>query len=146
MTMLERVRIPHLNRTGVIYRPLEGRTLRHVADAGELDKVLAEKLGGFFAYLHKRGIVFRAIHFGNILLCPDGTFGLIDISDMDVFARSLNMKGRLRNFHHLFRYDDDLARFPDNGVRNFLEGYLAEQDSPALRRRFEDEFQRWMTS
>jgi hypothetical protein len=133
VTILQIIRIPHLKRTGVIYRPLEGRTLRQVHASGDFDEKLAGRLGGFFAQLHRRGVVFRALHFGNVLLCPDGRFGLIDISDMKVFPCSLAVRTRMRNFVHLFRYPDDLRILTGAGIQSFIDGYLEGQASRRIK-------------
>jgi hypothetical protein len=73
------------------------------------------------------------LHFGNVLLCPDGRFGLIDISDMKVFPCPLAVRTRMRNFAHLFRYPDDLSILKDAGIQSFIDGYLEGQDSQRIR-------------
>lgn len=135
VTVLETVRIPHLQRTGVIYRPLTGRTLRQVAKDGEFNAELAGRLGQFVAMLHRKGIHFRSLHLGNVLLCPDGNFGLIDISDMKIFLWPLLPDMRMRNFYHLFRYERDFEMLTCAGMREFLEQYINQQPAPRIRRR-----------
>jgi len=68
-------------------------------------------LAQFIAQLHEHGIYFRSLHPGNVVLQPDGTFGLIDILDCSFrwFGRPLNRWQRERNFRHFFRYDDSRA-------------------------------------
>ena len=135
VTVIETVRIPHLQRTGVIYRPLAGRTLRQVAAAGEFNAELAGRLGQFVAMLHRKGIHFRSLHLGNVLLCPDGNFGLIDISDMIILPWPLLPDMRMRNFYHLFRYERDFEMLTCAGMREFLEQYINKQPAPRIRRR-----------
>jgi hypothetical protein len=65
---------------------------------------------------------------GNVLLCPDGRFGLIDISSMKIFPWPLWANTRMRNFVHLFRYPQDLQILTDAGLRNFMDGYSDGQD------------------
>ena len=125
ITMIDRVQIPHLNRTGVLYDPLPGRTLRQVAAAGEFDAALAGRLGSFVATLHQKGIHFHSLHLGNVLLCPNEEFGLIDISDMKTFPWPLFVATRKRNFNHLFRYEQDLKTVRDAGFQEFINGYLS---------------------
>ncbi|MDH3345914.1 MAG: hypothetical protein OEL75_01885 [Kiritimatiellaceae bacterium] len=132
VTIVESIRLPHLKCYGVIYRPLEGRTLRQVAAEGEFDGALAEGFGVFLSRLHRQGIHFRSLHLGNVLLCPDGEFGLIDISDMKVFYRSLNVSTRLRNFVHLLRYSDDMRILSEAGIPEFTGGYFQEESSTEL--------------
>jgi len=119
------VRVPSEGKTGVFYRALEGRTVREIAESGELDENLVSRLGGFFAELHSKGIYFRSIHLGNIVLAPDGRFGLIDVSDMRMYHLwPLRRNVRLRNFSHLFRYREDLSSLVAVGETAFVEGYL----------------------
>lgn len=135
VTVLETVRIPHLQRTAVIYQPLPGRTLRQVAADGEFDAALAGRLGQFVARLHRKGILFRSLHLGNILLCQDGNFGLIDISDMIIRPWPLLPNTRMRNFIHLFRYEGDFKILVRASIREFLAQYIEKQPVPKIRRR-----------
>ncbi len=124
VTVLETLRIPHLNRTAVIYIPLEGQTIRQLAAAGGISGGLIFRLGKFIAELHRQGIYFRSLHFGNVLLCPDGNFGLIDISNMKTIPWALGFTARRRNFVNLFRYSQDLEVLHRTGIQNFIDGYL----------------------
>lgn len=131
--MIERIRIPHLKRTGVIYRPLAGRTLRQVAAAGKFDGSMAGRLGGFIAELHRKGVHFHSLHLGNVLLCPGGGFGLIDISNMKIFPWPLGTRTRMRNFGHIFRYQEDLGILTGVGIKEFMAGYLQEKSAQHLK-------------
>jgi tRNA A-37 threonylcarbamoyl transferase component Bud32 len=135
VTVLESLRIPHLKRTALIYRPLEGRTLRQVAAVQGFSPGLARDLGQFMARLHRQGVHFHSLHLGNVLLCPDGIFGLIDVSNMRIFPWPLWANTRMRNFIHLFRYPEDLQILTNAGIRWFMEGYLAERSSRRTRRK-----------
>lgn len=103
------LRIPHLRRTAVIYRPLAGETLRDrlrmAADRG----ALLRELGTFLAVLHRRGVCFRALHFGNVIVTEDRGFGLIDVADLELYRRPLGPRRILRNLGHLMRYAEDWA-------------------------------------
>jgi hypothetical protein len=134
VTVVESVCIPHLRRTGVVYCPLAGQTLRQVAQAGEFDVALAERLGRFIAKLHRKGVHFHSLHLGNVLLCPDGSFGLIDVSNMRVFPWPLWANARMRNFIHLLRYPQDLQILNQVGMQGFLNGYLQGPSSLRLKR------------
>mgnify|MGYP001232859008 CR=1 FL=1 len=100
-------RIPHLARTAVHYDPLVGMTLRELPD---LDADLVRKLGRFLTILHERGIYLRSLHFGNVVLTPEGELGLIDIADMRIRQGPLSRRLRVRNYRHLCRYDEDRVR------------------------------------
>ncbi|MFA7368604.1 MAG: hypothetical protein WC334_03065 [Kiritimatiellales bacterium] len=142
--VIKRIQIPHLKRTGVIYRPLAGRTLRQVAKAGEFNDELAEQLGAFVAVLHRQGVFFRALHLGNVLLCPDGTLGLIDISDLTAYPWALGQRACLRNFYHLFRYPEDSQVLSDAGISAFMDGYAKEKFCPRMQRRMRRKIKRWV--
>jgi len=140
----KRVQIPHLNRTGVIYQPLAGRTLRQVAKDGQFTAQLAGLLGAFIAGLHRQGVYFRALHLGNVVLCPDGTLGLIDISNLTAYPWPLGQRAGMRNLFHLFRYPNDSQVIADAGTRNFMDGYLKEKFCPRMQRRMRRKIKRWV--
>lgn len=115
-------RIPALDRDAVHYHPLPGDTVRSLVVAGTADPAkLAPRLGAFIARLHDEGVYFRSVHLGNILLCPDGQFGLIDVSDMRILRRPLRRGERVRNFRHLLLRDarDHNWLLADNGLTLF---------------------------
>jgi len=146
VTMIESVKIPHLNRTGVIYEPLEGRTLRQVSSDGEFSEELAVRLGAFVAGLHNQGIHFHSLHLGNVLLCPDQTFGLLDISDMRVYRWPLCGATRIRNFIHLFRYEQDCNILKSAGKTSFFDGYNSVHRLKRLSANQLMPFEKWMSS
>ena len=124
----------------VTYEPLPGETLRTVlrdpatALVSEIDS-----LARFVAQLHEKGVYFRSVHFGNIIVLPDGcTLGLIDVADMVVRRGTLPVRERLRNFRHMLRYAEDVAALKRRGWADFVECYLAatslaDNDRFALR-------------
>lgn len=101
-------RIPHVNRWAVRYTPLEGDTVRGLIRHYALPEPAIVRLGEFIAGLHDKGIYFRSLHPGNIVLTPDGKLGLIDVLDcrFSWFGRPLSASQRQRNFSHFFRYED----------------------------------------
>jgi hypothetical protein len=81
-------------------------------------------LARYLAQLHDKGVYFRSIHFGNIIVDEAGAFALIDVADTRFKGRSLGNGERARNFRHLLRYPEDrqaLARF---GNERFVHEYL----------------------
>jgi tRNA A-37 threonylcarbamoyl transferase component Bud32 len=98
-------RIPSIRRTAVHYYLLPGTALRKLPDG--IDLVLADKLGKFIRELHDKGVYFRSLNLGNIVLTPENKLGLIDISDMRVYGKTLPAKLRIRNFMHMSGYADD---------------------------------------
>lgn len=69
-----------------------------------MDSALLEQLAGFFRNLHRKGIYFRSMHLGNIVLTPSGTLGLIDIADLAFQSRALSHNKASRNLAHFERY------------------------------------------
>ena len=107
VSVIEGYKIPSIHRTVVHYSPLTGSTLRNLPHG--IDEVLAEKLGKFIRELHDKGIYFRSLHLGNIVLTPENKLGLIDISDMKIAICSIPEWACIRNFQHLLRYAQDTA-------------------------------------
>lgn len=107
----------HKNCWAVRYQPLEGETLRALIKGDILPEKVIADLGAYIAQLHNKGIYFRSLHPGNIVLQPDGKFGLIDVLDCGFrwFGRPLNTWQRNRNLQHFFRYDD--GKMIEEGVR-----------------------------
>ena len=127
VTVIDLFHIPCIHRTAVHYAPLIGTTLKKLAD--NIDLVLINKLGAFIRELHEKGIHFRSLHMGNIVVTPENRLGLIDVADMKIYRKPLDRELRLRNFQHTARYPEDMAalmRF----LPNFIEGYQASAGSP----------------
>lgn len=116
------LRIPHLHRTAVVYRPLAGLTLRARLRDSSAPAPLIEGFGRFLGELHHRGVYFRSLHFGNLVVDDAGAFGLIDVADLDFRAAPLRPTLVLRNLHHLMRYPRDWALVRAAGGA-FLTGY-----------------------
>ena len=137
-------KIPSIARTAVHYHYLAGMTLREFCEKGAFPPLLAQRLGTFLASLHQKGIYFRSIHFGNMVLMPDDRIGLIDVLDIRFRRSPLSGRLRRRNLRHLFRYRVDIDCLAP--VRyNFIDAYCASArlhpgGEKALRRRFEEYF------
>lgn len=121
--VLDVFRVPTMQRDVVHYRPLEGITLRE-ALPGKIE--LLEATAAFLAELHGKGVYFRAAHFGNLIVRPDGTLGLIDVSEARFRARPLTPSLRARNFKHLTRYEEDRAALDAFSRARFLTTYRRE--------------------
>lgn len=117
-------RISSIQRDGVYYNPLEGTTVRELQASTEEANTLRFQLGGFIARLHEKGVYFRSLHFGNVVLTPENTLGLIDIADLRCQKSALSDRKRLRNFAHLLRYKEDWQwLLGQDAGETFLEGY-----------------------
>ena len=118
-------RLPWLKRDLVHYRPLPGQTLRQLRDSQDMPSDLLEKLAQFIAQLHAKGIYFRSLHLGNVVLTPSGILGLIDIADLKQQRRPLSPAQRLRNFRHMLRDSKDREWLRSNGNKRFASAYRA---------------------
>lgn len=127
--------IPSISRSAVHYRPIEGVSLADHLKQMPVTPDLARQLAIFLARLHRKGVYFRAIHFGNIIILPDLSFGLIDVDDMRIARSALNRKKRLRNFHHFTKYENDRDHLRPQG-RVFISAYLDACDSRLRNRRW----------
>lgn len=114
------------NSSAVLYTPLEGHTLSQLIHRGSVDLSLAEKLGDFLAELHQKGIHFHSLHTGNVVLAPDGHLGLIDISDLSIYAWPLLCNTRIRSFKRLCRYQDDIKKLGLTFWNLLQESYFAK--------------------
>lgn len=121
---IELFKLPSMQRTGVLYQPLPGETLRRLGMAGELTLADCKQAGEFIALLHTKGILFRSIHLGNVVKQPNGELGLIDIADLSRQSGPLSKSQRLRNFRHLFRPPEDHAYLDAPRKTALIDGYL----------------------
>lgn len=111
--------------TAVLYSPLVGYTVKKLLDGHLLNQEMAMALGVYIARLHQLGIHFRSLHMGNIVVMPDGQYGLIDISDMSIYPWPLFCNTRVRNFRHLSRYPEDIKRLGKLSWESLQEGYFS---------------------
>ncbi|MFJ4372888.1 O-antigen ligase family protein [Pseudomonas japonica] len=128
---------------GVLYQPLPGRTLRQAFDETRSPgarEILAYRLGRFIAQLHERGIYFRSLHLGNVLLLENHEFGLIDVADMRILPSPLSREMRQRNLRHMQRYAEDRHWLFEENVEALLSGYAdiaSERNTQLIRKRLQ---------
>jgi len=113
-----------IRRHGVVYPMLQGETLEKAVQEETRQEGLFQLLAEFIALLHKKGIYFRSLHLGNVLLLPDGDLGLIDVADMRFSRSPLRLDQRRRNFRHLFRTSVHRHIFQQLGMERFLGLYI----------------------
>ena len=94
----------------VWYQPIVGETLRDYCETNGITSII-ENLAKFVAELHHKGILFRSLHWGNIIVMDDLTLGLIDIADIRFYRQPLTLTQRQRNFRHMLRYVVDQKYF-----------------------------------
>ncbi|MDE1461923.1 hypothetical protein [Spartinivicinus poritis] len=126
VTVIETYKINLPPRSIVRYQPLSGNTVREVARSNldTLKQGQIKKIAQFIAILHNKGIYFRSLHLGNILVTEDGNLGLIDISDMKFYSKPLSVGKRIRNFRHLMRYKNDAKLLFQYEPSSFIDSYL----------------------
>lgn len=120
--------VPSIQRHVVTYPFVAGQTLRDALNDSETSASqrtgLMLALAKFVALLHGKGVYFRAIHLGNVLVRPDGTLSLIDVSEASFHQGPLRLGQRARNFRPMTRYQKDLQALLDCGADRFLSVYL----------------------
>lgn len=118
---------PAVARHLVTYQPIPGTTLRQAMQSpAAVGWPLLDDFAQFVARLHHKGIYFRSLHFGNVIVSPDGSeLGLIDVADLSFHANPLTVRQRVRNFSHMLRYREDQAALREYGWAKFFDAYLA---------------------
>ena len=98
-------RLEQPGKTAVLYRPLPGRTLRQLAaEPGFTWQDAMPSLIALVQGLHRQGVYFRSLHLGNIVVTPEGKWGLIDVADMRFLRAPLSPRLIRRNLQHLASY------------------------------------------
>jgi tRNA A-37 threonylcarbamoyl transferase component Bud32 len=120
--------IPAIAHMAVQYDPLPGKTLRQIAENDGFTDSQALQLGEFIALLHNKGVYFRSLHLGNIILTPEGKPGLIDIADMFVRKKPLRIDQRIRNFRHMLRYARDKRAIGQDSLKKVTAAYMENAD------------------
>lgn len=129
---------------GLLYAELPGRTLAAAMAAGPGRAVLVAALAQLLAKLHRAGVLFRSLHLDNVLVVNSGELALIDVEELTIRPGSLGVRGRLRNFSHLLRREQDRELLDGAVFAALFERYLEHTDLSAaaqlrLRRRLQDE-------
>jgi len=141
--ILETYYCPDIQRHGVVYDLLEGTTFYDLLAKAE-DETLFRTLARFLGELHEKGIYFRSVHPGNVLLKEDGGMGLIDIQDIRFWPWQLGRKTRARNFRHLYNSDYNSLVMREFGFERFVDLYLQELPrSEAYRRSLKPLIMEW---
>ena len=118
--------LPEMQRQAVLYRELPGTTLRQWLreHGGDEATAMIEQFGHFVAKLHSEGVLFRSLHFGNVLVTPEHDLALIDIVDITFQKSELHTWQRIRNFAHIGRYTEDRTLFTQTEEHTFIDAYL----------------------
>ncbi|MFW9268532.1 toluene tolerance protein [Pseudomonas sp. NR3] len=110
--------------TAVLYRPLPGKTLRQLSNQESFSwQQRLPDLIELIRSLHARGVYFRSLHLGNIVVTPENTLGLIDVADMRFLRSPLPRYLARRNLQHFARYiarENLNGSFPMQALENAL--------------------------
>ena len=117
-------KVPSIKRDLVIYQPLEGEAITSVIKQSSDPQEIIGGFAKFLALLHEKGIYFRAVHFGNVIITPQGDFGLIDLSELYAYKSPLSLSKRVRNFKPIMRYKDDKNALTSFSIDHFVDLYL----------------------
>ncbi len=106
------------------YKKLEGQSVKDKLSETEEKNDLINHLIKFISELHAKGVYFRSLHFGNIIIDSKGDLSLIDISDLKVYTGALSVNHRVRNWKHLLKYDFEKKLINEYGCESFFDRYL----------------------
>jgi tRNA A-37 threonylcarbamoyl transferase component Bud32 len=122
--VLDVLRVNELGREGVIYRPLPGTEVRQLIRS---ESATAEVLGAFArlaAELHRKGVYFRGLHLGNVILMDGGSLGLVDVAGTSFSRASLGVAKRVRNLTLILRYPEQSRAVERYGPDSYVGAYL----------------------
>ncbi len=111
------------HRHVVWYGKIEGQTLKEVLQQTEHPESYLNSFIVFLVKLHHQGVLFRSLHFGNILVKDNGDFALIDIADLKVLPFRLTLNQRIRNWQHLYKYAFEKSCFDSVEGVDYLNQY-----------------------
>jgi hypothetical protein len=107
--------------SGVSYRYIPGKTYRDLGN--KITKAMITDLAKYISIIHKKGIYFRAMHLGNILLHNKKLF-LIDIAKIHFYPWPLFIFTRARAFRRMIKYQDDIKHFGLINYKNLISEYM----------------------
>ncbi len=105
-------------------KKLEGQSVKDKLSEAEGKNDLINHLIKFISELHAKGVYFRSLHFGNIIIDSKGDLSLIDISDLKVYTGALSVNHRVRNWKHLLKYDFEKKLINEYGWNAFISKYI----------------------
>jgi hypothetical protein len=105
----------------VIYDRIPGKDLRMWDEEG--NGAALQGLEKYLAELHRKGVMFRGIHLGNILMDDAGQYALVDISGLSCKSKPLSLWQRMRNLINLLGVEDDQKILLSYGLNQFVAGY-----------------------
>lgn len=106
------------------YKKITGQSIKELLTKDGKDTELIKKLISFIASLHEKGVYFRSLHAGNIIVSHNGEMALIDIADLKVYPWSLTTNQRIRNWRHFLKYTFEKRVVNSFGLELFFDAYV----------------------
>lgn len=119
----------------VVYPLLPGSSIRELYNRPGQQASAVERLPEFLCSLHEKGIFYKALHLGNVLVQADQSFALIDIQATKFYDKPLSVKKRLRNFSNFLHYAEDYALIEKFGFKPFFNRYLEHSELSSRQRK-----------
>ena len=117
--------------SGVSYKYIPGKTYRDLGN--KITKEMITDLAKYISIIHKKGIYFRAMHLGNILLHNKKLF-LIDIAKIHFYPWPLFIFTRARAFRRMIKYQDDIKHFGLINYKNLISEYMVSSKFNSFER------------
>ena len=108
----------------VTYQSIPGKSIRELLESSP-EEVDVVSLCQYINDLQDNGILFRAIHLGNIIqLDSDHHYGLIDFTDLQFYEKPISLSKRAMNIAVPLHYREDINKIEQAGLPNFLTTYM----------------------
>ncbi len=117
--------------SGVSYKYIPGKTYRDLGN--KITKEMITDLAKYISIIHKKGIYFRAMHLGNILLHNKKLF-LIDIAKIHFYPWPLFIFTRARAFRRMIKYKDDIEHFGLINYKYLVSEYMVSSKFNSFER------------
>jgi hypothetical protein len=121
----------------IVYQKISGRSLAEFLEANKDAAVRREillRVASYYEQLHSKGVYCRPTHFRNIIICPDGSFALIDVQNIRFRPVALDPWSRSTCFKNIFKYEIDARYVVEIGTNEFLETYMSHGKMGKLTR------------
>lgn len=125
------VRVEEYYRVGrglrevVVYRAVEGESLREMVGKADWRDEMVGMFAVFLAELHERGVHPRSMHWGNVIVQPGGAgFGVIDATAARFRRGAVPVWARARDFRPVLAYERERAAVVAFGVLRLVEAYV----------------------
>lgn len=105
------------------YKKIAGLPVKALVEKQNEAAEFIEQLIKFVVGLHKKGIYFRSLHFGNVIVNTEGEMALIDIADLRIFPWSLSLNQRIKNWKRLLKYSFEKDVISQFGNDRFFDSY-----------------------